>query len=190
VLGPSHRDTDTKQELMGNIAQDNMECLHQAMELLDGLSAEKFRHREKYCFNSTIGGHLRHNIDHYRSFLEGFAAGQVNYDHRERDARLEEDPQEAVQAIREILDGLQKIDDAALDTAVKIRMDSGGEVENCWSSSTIRRELQFLLSHSIHHYALIATICQLQGIHPQASFGVAPSTLRYKAQMASASQAN
>jgi hypothetical protein len=48
-----------------------------------------------------------------------------------------------------------------------------------WSYSSIGRELQFLLSHTIHHYALIALALRLQGYEPSAEFGVAPSTLQY-----------
>ena len=34
-------------------------------------------------------------------------------------------------------------------------------------------------AHTVHHYALIAIASRLQGIFPDASFGVAPSTLKY-----------
>ena len=63
-------------------------------------------------------------------------------------------------------------------------MDTGsGDIpEDEWSGSTVRRELQFLLSHSIHHYALIATICHANGFPVPEGFGVAPSTLRYRRQ--------
>jgi len=37
----------------------------------------------------------------------------------------------------------------------------------------------FLLSHTVHHYALISVALKLQGIDPGEEFGIAPSTLRY-----------
>jgi hypothetical protein len=46
-------------------------------------------------------------------------------------------------------------------------------------ASTVARELQFLLSHTVHHYALIALILRLQGFEPGEEFGVAPSTLAH-----------
>jgi len=48
-----------------------------------------------------------------------------------------------------------------------------------WSESTVKRELQYLQAHTIHHYALIALILRIQGITPHDEFGVAPSTLRH-----------
>jgi hypothetical protein len=49
----------------------------------------------------------------------------------------------------------------------------------CWGRSSAERELQFLLSHTVHHYALIALMLRTQGYEPGAEFGVAPSTLAY-----------
>ena len=48
-----------------------------------------------------------------------------------------------------------------------------------WSTSSVERELQFLSSHTVHHYALIAVILRLNGVQPEEGFGVAPSTQRY-----------
>jgi hypothetical protein len=43
----------------------------------------------------------------------------------------------------------------------------------------VGRELQYLLSHTIHHYAIIGSILRAQGVEPGPDFGVAPSTLRH-----------
>ncbi len=48
------------------------------------------------------------------------------------------------------------------------------------ATSSITRELDFLLSHTIHHYAIIAVLCRLQNVEVEPDFGVAPSTLRYQ----------
>jgi membrane protein DedA with SNARE-associated domain len=46
-------------------------------------------------------------------------------------------------------------------------------------ASGISRELTFLVSHSIHHYALIGVILRLNGILVPQQFGFAPSTIFY-----------
>ena len=46
-----------------------------------------------------------------------------------------------------------------------------------WSRSSLLRELQFALSHTVHHYAIIARQLRERGAEPGADFGVAPSTL-------------
>jgi hypothetical protein len=66
--------------------------------------------------------------------------------------------------------------------------DTGAGAE--WNRSTARRELRFLLSHTIHHYALIALSLGTRGFEiPEAlsGFGVAPSTLRHRKQVDSPS---
>jgi len=44
------------------------------------------------AFNASIGGHYRHCLDHFTSLLRGLDAEAVDYDHRERDARIESQP--------------------------------------------------------------------------------------------------
>jgi len=63
-------------------------------------------------------------------------------------------------------------------------MDAGGNSE--WTESSVRRELQFLLSHTIHHYALMVAIGQAHGFKEfERGFGVAPSTIKFQQQLSS-----
>ena len=48
------------------------------------------------------------------------------------------------------------------------------------TTTSVLRELEFLLSHTIHHYALVAVMARIQGCEPGPTFGVAPSTLKYQ----------
>jgi hypothetical protein len=43
----------------------------------------------------------------------------------------------------------------------------------------VTRELQFLASHTVHHYALIAHLARDRGVGVAPEFGVAPATLDY-----------
>ena len=51
--------------------------------------------------------------------------------------------------------------------------------EGQWPESTLERELYVLVSHTIHHYALVAVLLRTLGVDPGPEFGVAPSTLRH-----------
>lgn len=167
---------------MENIAQDNADCLRQGIALLGTIGDALYRSPSPQCFNSSIGGHMRHNIDHYLSFLEGYASGRVDYDARARDPRIENDAAYACEQMLTIVMGLGGVRGEDLDRALEVKMDCNSMTEGAqpWSMSSVRRELQFLLGHTIHHYALISTICRLQGHAPSADFGIAPSTLRYQ----------
>jgi hypothetical protein len=43
----------------------------------------------------------------------------------------------------------------------------------------VGRELAFVLSHTVHHNALIAIMAQTLGVPVPARFGYAPSTIAY-----------
>ena len=166
---------------MNSLIQDNLACIHQGIDLLGRLDAEAYTRPQPECFSSTVGGHMRHNVDHYQSLLSGVGERVIDYDARLRDPDVEREPARALERLQEIAQGLQGLGNESGETVLRVKMDSGGdEPERCWSQSTTRRELQFLLSHTIHHYALIAVICQLRGIPVDPAFGVAPSTLKHQ----------
>jgi hypothetical protein len=71
-----------------------------------------------------------------------------------------------------------------LDASTPISVRSEDEAEDVWMPSTLGRELEFLRSHTVHHYALIALIFRAHEASVPSSFGVAPSTLRYQAEAA------
>ena len=63
---------------------------------------------------------------------------------------------------------------------VKMTGTTDADSESPWSESNVKRELQYLQAHTIHHYAIISMIMRVQGIETDREFGVAPSTLSYR----------
>ncbi|MEO0796435.1 MAG: DinB family protein [Verrucomicrobiota bacterium] len=164
---------------MPSIIEDNIVCLRQGEALLNTLDNASYARPHEVCHGSSIGGHLRHNIDHYFCFLRGLATGTVDYDARARDNQLERSIEAAQAAISEIINALNQLGESDLDKDINAIMDSGN-ADTVPARSTVRRELKFLLSHTVHHYALISTICRLEGHLADESFGVAPSTLKHQ----------
>jgi hypothetical protein len=60
---------------------------------------------------------------------------------------------------------------------VNTRSVAGADGEADWSQSSLKRELQFLVSHTVHHYALIKELLRRTGFDAGTEFGVAPSTI-------------
>ena len=131
----------------------------------------------------SIGAHFRHVLDHYFAFLQGLTPGRIDYDQRERDPEIEADLQVARAAARRIEAALRELPAATLQSPILVNVAIATEShgEQIWEPSTVQRELAFLLSHTVHHYALIGLHARRHGIDLGEDFGVAPSTLEYRA---------
>lgn len=183
------RGTEVATEGTAALARANALVLRQGAALVARLDAEQFASapvlpglpqtaRDAFA-RGAVGAHFRHVLDHYESFLSGLEAGRVDYDRRERERELERDPELARQRLESCAARLEQLVASGLDCAVVVLTASApGRVREARSS--LGRELQFLASHTVHHYALIAVLVRLWGVAPDDDFGVAPSTLAYE----------
>lgn len=160
----------------------NVHLLEQGLSLLEQIDESLYMGAPDGIAKAGVGSHMRHCLDFYDSFLLGVGAGEqgrIDYDWRERNPLIEKDRSIAkakIEATIAKLGGLKA--DGQQSLLVKLE---GEQVQrnSTWSHSSVNRELQFLLSHTVHHYALMAMLLRLQGFEPAADFGVAPSTLKY-----------
>ena len=164
------------------IASQNIYFLHQARSLLAAVDDDLLSARSTTSRGSSAGAHLRHVLECYRCFLGGRKSGRVDYDARQRERRIETCCEHAGAVIAEVVSGLESLRPAEIRKPLEVRVDAAAwrDPENTWSRSSVARELQFLLSHTVHHYALIAMILRGHGFEPGADFGVAPSTLAHE----------
>jgi hypothetical protein len=171
-------------ELMSSprIIRDNILFLRQGIDLLGQINDEMYVKALAPYAASGVGKHIRHNLDHYEMFLAGLPAGAIDYDGRQRDPQVETDRRYATQKMLSIISRLEALEVKSLNRSITVKMNEGEETDesSSCSQSTVWRELQFLVSHTIHHYALIAMILKLQGFDCDKDFGVAPSTLKYQ----------
>jgi hypothetical protein len=162
----------------------NLRLLEQGLELIGRLPQEVYSGSDGVP--KPVGPHFRHVLEHYSCFLAGFAGRRIDYDGRARERAIETEPAAALDRIRELLGGLSLVGPEDYSDQTEVRLECGdGEEREQWSRSTIHRELQFLLSHTVHHYALIGLLLAQRGIEPDADFGVAPSTLKHWQSQAS-----
>ena len=159
------------------------EVLRQGESLLHALDDEKYKRKLRPAFNSTVGGHYRHCLDHFQSLLDGLDADEVNYDHRDRNPRIENDRNFALAETQRVLRGFASISRPYLDCPINVRSKVNYQLDAAPTiGSTVGRELMYAVAHAIHHYALIAVMCGLMKMPVPAGFGVAPSTLKYHAE--------
>jgi DinB family protein len=159
------------------------EVLRQGESLLNSLSDGEYTRKLPNVFGSTVGGHYRHCLDHFKSLLLGLDADEINYDHRQRDPRIENDRTFALAETHRILRAFASIPTPFLDCPINVRSKINYELDAASSiGSTVGRELMYAVAHAIHHYALIAVMCGMLQVRVPAGFGVAPSTLKYHAE--------
>jgi len=157
--------------------------LVQGEGLLRALSADSYTRRVPAAFNACIGGHYRHCLDHFTSLLRGLDTDEVDYDHRERDARIEAEPDSALVLTKRLRAQLEQLPPAALDTPVRARGEvSYAHGDSPVAGSTFGREMVYAIAHAIHHYALIAVMARLMDVPLPNHFGVAPSTVAHQAR--------
>ena len=161
------------------LINSNLGTLASAAELLTELSADRYTQIQRPYFESSFGKHLRHILDHYICFQRDFPKGLIDYDQRQRDCQLETDKEYALNVINTLRDFLETLKQTADENqSLKILMCNDVEVpQGEITESSLGRELQFLQGHSVHHYALMATMMRFSGEQIDSHFGVAPSTI-------------
>ncbi len=152
----------------------NASLLEQGVRLLETLDDDGYA-RPIDGQRGSIGTHVRHCAEFYENCLGGIEGGTIDYDARERDPRFERERGYAIERMTNLAARLRMLSGLRCDRALKIRSEQeSGEGDPCLSSPA--RELRFLLSHTVHHYAIIAIVLRGRGVEPPRDFGVAPST--------------
>jgi uncharacterized damage-inducible protein DinB len=126
--------------------------------------------------SGSVGGHVRHCLDHVRALERSIVTGLVDYDARERETLIELDRTLAWSLLLSARRRIASIPDAVLarPVVVRTRMHAGTAPAEVLSS--LGREVSFVIAHTIHH---CATIAVLAGVTPERlpeRFGIAPST--------------
>lgn len=174
---------------MTSLIAANCSCLRQGATLVGELPEGLYTGFHPSSPEGSIGAHLRHCIDHFDCFLKGLGQGKIDYAKRDRRLDLEQDPGVAIPHLEGIVTGLMALQgEWDRDRVIDVKVASFDDRDEGWLPSTLGRELQFLLSHTIHHFALIAMLLRLAGLTPPKEFGVAPSTLHYRESLAACAQ--
>lgn len=173
---------------MSNSYED---IVHQAISLLDDISLPDYQEIVGPHFSSSIGTHIRHIVDHFLALQEAsqntelkdekLNYGLVNYNKRNRHADIEHCPQAAIAACKDISAWLRATcSNHLLNSRLQVRSEIDiSHTKSTTCESTLERELVFVASHAIHHFALIRIIRNLQGKALPEFFGYAPATISH-----------
>lgn len=164
---------------MESLREGNRVLLGQAIRLMEGMTDEGYTRPCAACFDSSPGGHMRHLLEHYGNFLSGLGTGEIDYERRDRHSAVGTRREAALEMAMQLFGRFSRMERPAGSGLVVMSHEAGSPP--CKSVTSLERELEFLLSHKVHHFALIRTILWIRGWrHFPEGFGVAPSTLRYQ----------
>lgn len=163
-----------------NCKQGTDIIIEQMMELLGMIDIDSYARPLQLFNGSSIGQHFRHIIDFYGCVDRGIAVGRIDYAERQRDHRVETEPDYAQGVLQQLNEKLSKVDEFS---QVEVVADFSADLNSSRPvvSSTSGRELMYAYDHAVHHLAMIKI--GLKVACPEVSInknlGVAPSTVKH-----------
>jgi hypothetical protein len=160
--------------VLSTIAIRQLEAL---TAIIEQLSDEDYSLELPLLEGTSLGKHIRHTLEFHQCL---FAEKKfVSYDNRQRNVLLETDRVEAINCIDELISRLRFVQ---LDKVIHLSVQYGAETVVVTSS--VKREMAFLIEHTVHHKAILRMA--LNQYFPlvafDQSFGYADSTIRFLEQ--------
>ena len=126
--------------------------------------------------SGSIGEHVRHCLDHVAALVAATPSTPLSYDSRNRGTRVETDPTIALQQIAILRSALEAWPARSIDEPIVVSAVLSPSSCAITTWSTLARELAFVVSHTIHHQAIIGVLLVVHGHTVPERFGHSPST--------------
>jgi uncharacterized damage-inducible protein DinB len=154
--------------------------LDQLADLVQQVDAADFAKASATLSNSTVGQHLRHTLEFFICFEQGYEQGVINYDKRQHDKLIESDKFIALATIKRIVGFVQNLRENKI-LKLEVSYDTHSN-EFVTIDTNATRELVYNIEHAVHHMAIMKIgIREIAAyVKLPADFGVAASTVRYK----------
>ncbi|MGE3842962.1 MAG: DinB family protein [Vicinamibacterales bacterium] len=143
--------------------------------IVGALPAAIFTARGPGGVSGSIGEHVRHCLDHVSAWIGARSGHTLTYDARHRGTTVETDTIRAVQELAAHVFALEQWR-GSLDEPIQVSSLLAPGGRPCISWSTMGRELAFVISHTVHHQAVIAVLLAMQDVAVPERFGYAAST--------------
>ncbi|MDA7705279.1 hypothetical protein N8772_02240 [Rickettsiales bacterium] len=154
---------------------DSLQQIEIILDIVDDLDPKI---REKFYVKQKIGQHLRHIFDHLIILYDGMDLNILDYNKRNRHNIIETDPKLARKKLNELYNSLKimPITDRDINIISEISVDNK---INLQIKSNLKREILYIINHTIHHLAHIKIIAQFMDIKLPEKIGLAPATSSY-----------
>jgi uncharacterized damage-inducible protein DinB len=167
-----------------NLITSSSNILNQLVGLINQLSPEEYTNPLPLLMDNSISKHLRHIVEFYDCLFKGISNESINYDLRERNPSIENDPEFAVKFINNCIKHLSSLELSNEPMQLVTLLSPDGHEASTLTS--LDRELAYNVEHAIHHMAIIKIAIKQCFPHVKLSddFGVAYSTIKYQHQSA------
>ncbi|MEM1003407.1 MAG: DinB family protein [Bacteroidota bacterium] len=145
------------------------------VSLLKSLDYDDYTKKHPLLSDSSIGEHTRHVIELLQQLLLGYNPGEVHYENRQRDIRIQDNIDYAMDCIANIISQMNRPNKS-------LRLGSMVLGEETFIESNYFRELLYNLEHCLHHQAIIKVglILLEKADELGDNFGVAKATISYR----------
>jgi uncharacterized damage-inducible protein DinB len=150
--------------------------LDELADVLRRVSSTTYTARVFPGVSGSIGQHVRHILDHVAGLCATGPSGVLSYDRRQRGTDVEADVSAALQTIVRLEAALTRLDRCDENAPITLSSVLAHGAAPVAVRSTLAREMLFVISHTIHHQALIAVLLSAAGRSVPDTFGLAPST--------------
>lgn len=154
-----------------------IDLLHELYDIVQMIDDAQYTRSPVGPIHASLGGHLRHSLDHIEAFIAALPTGQLDYDARRRGGPIETQRTEAMKKIIDLSARLSKLAPMQIDQPLTLCTMMSVEAEPIETPSSVGREISFVISHTVHHNALIAAMIRHLGHAVPEHFGYAPSTI-------------
>ena len=167
-----------------NLFSASINILEQLTFVMTNISKYEFSRPLLSLNNASIGQHIRHTLEFFICLMDSYQDGKVCYDKRKHDTLIETDKMTALAVVTKIhsfLSASPENKPLLLEGSYSLNEESEFVIQ-----SNFLRELAYNIEHAVHHMAIIkiglAETNPAMELPPH--FGVAVSTVRYKAKEA------
>lgn len=165
------------------IVAGNIDALEQARDIIESLTDDDYVRVIRPQFQSSIGQHMRHILDAYAALqnaIEGNASC-IDYEKRTRGSGVETNLHDALTVVDDVKSWLCSLSACQLNESYEaVHQVTNAKNGRVFSSTTVERELIFLISHSVHHFALLRSMLSCMSYSISSELGKANSTICYE----------
>jgi uncharacterized damage-inducible protein DinB len=157
-----------------------MTILQQLQAVIGCLRDEQYAMKPVGVVHSSIGAHVRHCLDHVRALLSAIEAGELDYDQRDRGTAIETERAAALAAMKSMRNRLASLSADVIDQPLQLSVLMTSDGVPFRFETSVGREMAYVLSHTIHHNALVGTMVKTLGGWLPDRFGYAPTTTAHE----------